>query len=311
MTGSSRRIAIIAAAVLCLSASACATHKATGSGGVTTVAGGSGVDSSGPGGNPVPGSSIGAGATPQAGGTATGGTAAGGSTGGGTTTGGSGSTPHPGHSSAAPAPPGPLVIKAVVEQLPSIVTTNCPNTAPVHAVISVSQGPINISYEWVRGDGTAIMNKTATFTHAGQQSLNVYDDYDFASTAQATYTDTIVILGQAYDATHNFVRYTVTCVPYVSMKGPLPNHGLCPTVPTFHAQLNAWGPTVISYQWHFSDNTTGVMQFVPMPAGFSEKDISTSAKQVAARSLAAWIVITSTNGSTSKRSTFTCDTANQ
>ena len=288
MTGLSKQrrsiIWVTVTAAACLALAACHSSSVTGSGGITSASGPPTTD-----GSPT---------TQPTSGTPTPTTA--------TTTKATAPATHTTTKKPSGGGTGPLTVDVNVVNTDTVSTIDCPHTFQIHAKITVNKGPTTIKYEWVRNDGTSVQNLTTTFSGPGTNE--VIDSFQPAAIPTHNYTDTLVVLGTDYDASHNLATFGLTCAEHVINMSVGPDHGTCPYITNFSSTIKGYGPLHLEWHWHYSDGGDGGDQTKDVPAGPFSVDTTTKKFIPVATAISATVVVTSIPNYTSASSAkATCD----
>jgi hypothetical protein len=158
---------------------------------------------------------------------------------------------------ATTEPAGPPV-KVTTEFLPitDVTTTNCPYTFTITAKISVSRGPITLTYGWKDSEAPPTVTHKLTFSGSGAQTKTVSTQQTLAD-SEIQGGETLVIIGHSSTAVGlSYVKFNLVCGATAENPIANPATGTCPYTAEFSTNIRTLGPQHVYYQWVFTDGST-------------------------------------------------------
>lgn len=206
----------------------------------------------------------------------------------------------------------PASASAVVTVTPKTRTGPCGSGVKFDftATITVTKGPVNVTYRWIRSDGAGASEETVSFPGTGRQQKTVTDSW----TISASYTGWEAIeLYNPNSGQSNHANFTLTCSgPTASATAsvtPRDHTGSCSTgfKFTFNGTISvSSGPVTVTYKWIRSDNAGAQTQTLNFPGtGAQSKPVTDD--WTLSGDYSGWeaIQILTPNSAQSNRATFT------
>ncbi len=144
-----------------------------------------------------------------------------------------------------------------VHSSPADYKGSCPATITFTGTIAVDRGPVDVTYRWIRSDGTTAQVQTVSFSGSGAQRRTVQDSRRLnAPTTTYTGWQAIQLLTPtAAQSSHADFRMTCTTRVTVTASAIRKSYtGPCPPpsdqTPSFQAVINVSnGPVSVRYRW--------------------------------------------------------------
>ncbi len=146
-------------------------------------------------------------------------------------------------------------ISVKVNRLPTVKTDHCPFMFDVQGLISVSGGPIDLTYGWQDGPGQPVHDtKKLHFGGVGAQSKAV--EFTVAAAGiQKDYTESLVVTDHLYTGSPGSVTFRITCGLILDAPVPANPNVTCGAKTTFSATIHTAVNQPVTAQWHFSDGS--------------------------------------------------------
>jgi hypothetical protein len=174
----------------------------------------------------------------------------GGASGGGGMGSGHGSSGPPSAGGTTPPVTPHLELHAFPTGPPSVDESACPAHVSFASVISVSRGPVIVTYRWVRSDGAQSPISSVDFTGTGPQLQTVFATWDLGGNHDGS--EQLHVL-TPFATTAEVMPFSVHCAPTVGISGvsATPAAGTCDSLATtLHATVTIGrSPVQVWYHW--------------------------------------------------------------